>query len=51
MNNFTEKAKLSSKFAFWFRVTNEVNDTKILKQSEFETQIHKIGDFETVIEV
>jgi hypothetical protein len=47
--NFTEKAQLSNKFAYWFRVCDETQDAKLLKQSEYETQIHKIGEFQTVL--
>ena len=48
MNNLTEKTKLETKYAFWYRVSDESEDAKLLKQTEYESQIHKISDFDTV---
>jgi hypothetical protein len=52
-NNSNEnKTKLSQKYAFWYRISDEALQglgPKVLNQNEYENQVKKIADFETVI--
>ena len=47
-----EKTKLSQKYAFWFRISEEILKNKIPKQnldsSEYESQVKKIAEFDTI---
>ena len=48
MNN-SEKSKLENKFAFWYRISDDaLLHSKTLDKKEYETQVKKIADFETV---
>ena len=51
-NKPLEKTKLSQKYAFWFRISEEILKNKIPKQnldsSEYESQVKKIADFDTI---
>ena len=46
------KTKLWSKFAFWFRISEEILRNKLPKQTldsnEYESQVKKIAEFETI---
>jgi hypothetical protein len=44
MNNNSEKTQLNNKFAFWYRLSGDQ-----LEKKEYEANINKIADFETVI--
>ena len=50
--NPIEKTKLSQKYAFWFRISEEILKNKIPKQnldsSEYESQVKKIAEFDTI---
>jgi hypothetical protein len=50
MNTETEtKTKLERKYAFWYRISEDaLINTKQLNQNEYETQVKKIAEFETV---
>jgi hypothetical protein len=49
MNNQENKTKLEKKFAFWYRISDDaLLGTKQLNQNEYETQVKKIADFDTV---
>ena len=47
-----EKTKLSQKYVFWFRISEEILKNKIPKQnldsSEYESQVKKIAEFDTI---
>ena len=46
----TEKTKLERKFAFWYRISDDaLLQSKLLDKKEYETQVKKIAEFETVI--
>jgi hypothetical protein len=48
MNN-SDKTKLERKFAFWYRISDDaLLHSKTLDKKEYETQVKKIADFETV---
>jgi hypothetical protein len=48
LNN--EKTKLENKFAFWYRISDDaLLHSKTIDKNEYETQVKKIADFETVI--
>jgi hypothetical protein len=48
MNQDT-KTKLDKKFAFWYRISDDsLLGTKSLNQNEYENQVKKIAEFETV---
>lgn len=51
-NKPLEKTKLSQKYAFWFRISEEILKNKIPKQnldsSEYESQVKKIASFDTI---
>jgi hypothetical protein len=50
MNSDENKTKLERKFAFWYRISDDaLLGTKPLNQNEYENQVKKIADFETVI--
>ena len=50
MNSHDHKTKIEKKFAFWYRISDDaLLGTKPLNQNEYETQVKKIADFETVI--
>lgn len=43
------KTKLEKKFAFWYRISEEtLASTKLLNQTEYEDQVKKIAEFDTV---
>jgi hypothetical protein len=45
----TEKTKLERKFAFWYRISDDaLLHSKQLDKKEYETQVKKIAEFETV---
>jgi hypothetical protein len=45
-----EKTKLDSKYAFWYRISDDaLIGNKLLNQNEYENQVKKIADFETVL--
>jgi len=45
----TEKTKLERKFAFWYRISDDaLIQSKLLDKKEYETQVKKIADFDTV---
>lgn len=49
MNSQENKTKLERKFAFWYRISDDaLLGTKPLNQNEYETQVKKIADFDTV---
>jgi hypothetical protein len=50
MNSHDNKTKLERKFAFWYRISDDalLQQTKPLNQNEYETQVKKIAEFETV---
>lgn len=49
MSNTQEKTKLEKKFSFWYRISDDaLLGTKLLNQNEYETQVKKIAEFETV---
>jgi hypothetical protein len=44
-----EKTKLEKKFAFWYRISDDaLLHSKTIDKNEYETQVKKIADFETV---
>lgn len=50
MNSAENKTKLERKFAFWYRISDDaLLVTKPLNQNEYESQVKKIADFETVM--
>jgi hypothetical protein len=47
-----EKTNLDRKYAFWYRITEDAltgQGTKLLNQDEYEHQVKKIAEFDTVI--
>ena len=50
MNNPDNKTKIDKKFAFWYRISDDdlLVGNKPLNQNEYETQVKKIAEFETV---
>lgn len=44
------KTKIEQKFAFWYRISEDalIQQTKPLNQNEYENQVKKIADFDTV---
>jgi hypothetical protein len=51
MNNQQDKTKLEKKYSFWYRVSDEIllgMGQKVLNQNEYENQVKKIAEFETV---
>jgi hypothetical protein len=51
-NSNSEKTKLERKFAFWYRICDDAllqSQGKQIDKKEYETQVKKIADFETVI--
>ena len=49
MNSGDNKTKLERKFAFWYRISDDaLLVTKPLNQNEYENQVKKIAEFETV---
>jgi len=42
------KTKLSNKYNFWFRISDEGIMNRQLNQNEYEPQIKRIAEFETV---
>ena len=49
MNTIDNKTKLEKKFAFWYRISEDaLLGTKPLNQNEYETQVKRIAEFETV---
>ncbi len=50
MNKLSEVTKLEKKFAFWYRISQDaLMNTKFLNQSEYEDQVKKIAEFDSVI--
>jgi hypothetical protein len=48
-NQEYNKTKLHGKFAFWYRISDDaLLGTKQLNQNEYENQVKKIAEFETV---
>ena len=48
--NTSDKTKLERKFAFWYRISDDaLLQSKLLDKKEYETQVKKIAEFETVI--
>jgi translation initiation factor 4E len=51
-NNNLQKTKLSNKYIFWFRISDDIIKNQFQKQSidstEYENQVKKIGEFETI---
>jgi hypothetical protein len=45
MNTISEKTHLGKKFAFWYRLSGDQ-----LEKKEYEANINKIAEFETVKE-
>ena len=46
----SEKTKLEKKFAFWYRIFDDsLLGVKALNKNEYENQVKKIAEFETVI--
>lgn len=46
-----DKTKLEKKFAFWYRISEEALQgmgQKVLNQNEYENQVKRIAEFETV---
>ncbi len=44
-----EKTNLERKFAFWYRISDDaLLGTKPLNQNEYENQVKRIAEFETV---
>jgi hypothetical protein len=53
MTSLENKTKLEKKFAFWYRISDDaliVGGNKLLNQNEYENQVKKIAEFETVRE-
>jgi hypothetical protein len=49
MTSEDNKTKLEKKFAFWYRISEDaLIGTKPLNQNEYETQVKKIAEFESV---
>ena len=49
MTSEDSKTKLDKKFAFWYRISEDaLIGTKPLNQNEYETQVKKIAEFDTV---
>ena len=48
--NTTEKTPLKSRYTFWYRIREESNKSshKIIDKKEYENQVRKIAEFETV---
>lgn len=43
------KTKLENKFAFWYRISDDaLLNAKLLNQDEYEDQVKKIAEFDTV---
>lgn len=50
MNTNQDKTKLEKKFSFWYRISEDaLLGTKQLNQNEYENQVKKIAEFETVL--
>jgi len=48
-NKLSEVTKLGHKFAFWYRISEDaLASTKLLNQSEYEDQVKKIAEFDSV---
>lgn len=51
-NNNSSKTKLENKFAFWFRISEEILKNqlpnKAINSNEYESQVKKIGEFDTI---
>ena len=51
-NNNSSKTKLENKFAFWFRISEEVLKNqlpnKAIDTNEYESQVKKIAEFDTI---
>ena len=51
-NNNLQTTKLSNKYIFWFRISDDIIKNQFQKQSidstEYENQVKKIGEFETI---
>jgi hypothetical protein len=51
MNSQQDKTVLEGKFSFWYRISDEVllgMGQKVLNQNEYENQVKKIAEFESV---
>jgi translation initiation factor 4E len=51
VTNTLEKTKLKSRFAFWYRISEELYQTPqktTIDQKEYENQVIKIAEFETI---
>jgi hypothetical protein len=50
MNSNIHKSKLERKYCFWYRVSEEllVGHPKLLAQNEYEHQMKKIAEFDTI---
>ena len=47
--NSTEKTKLDKKYSFWYRIFDVgLLGVKTLNKNEYENQVKKIAEFETV---
>jgi hypothetical protein len=50
MNSQENKTKLEKKFAFWYRISDDaLLSTKQLNQNEYENQVKKIAEFDSVM--
>lgn len=48
-NVIAEKTKLEKKFAFWYRIFDDsLLGVKTLNKNEYENQVKKIAEFDTV---
>lgn len=48
-NSNTEKTQLEKKFAFWYRISDDaLLHSKTIDKNEYESQVKKISDFDTV---
>ena len=51
-NNNSSKTKLENKFAFWFRISEEVLKNQLpnkdIDTNEYESQVKKIAEFDTI---
>ena len=51
-NKNPQKTKLSNKYIFWFRISDDIIKNQFQKQSldstEYENQVKKIGEFDTI---
>ena len=49
MQTQENKTKLEKKFAFWYRISDDaLLGPKTLNQNEYENQVKRIAEFETV---